>query len=146
MSKKLVVINIVGLTHSLLGEHTPNLNTLLKKGWSVNLQGVFPALTTTAQSSMLTGLPPSKHGIVGNGWYFRDTAEIRFWLQSNHLVQGKKIWETIKEIEPSFKVSKLFWWYNMYASVDVSITPRPHYGADGLKLFGLYSHPPFIKS
>ncbi len=26
---------------------------------------------------MLTGLSPRQHGIVGNGWYYRDTAEIR---------------------------------------------------------------------
>lgn len=105
------------------------------------LKGVFPALTTTAQASMLTGLSPAEHGIVGNGWYFRELAEVRFWLQSNHLVQGEKVWQKIKKSRPDFNCSQLFWWYNMYADVSNAITPRPHYPADGRKIMGLYSEP-----
>ena len=96
MSKPLVVINIVGLTPSLLGAHTPNLNSLIYDGFMCPLKEVFPALTTTAQATMLTGMDPSEHGIIGNGWYLRDQAEIKFWLQSNQLMQGEKIWETLK--------------------------------------------------
>ncbi|MFC1751206.1 alkaline phosphatase family protein [Pseudomonadota bacterium] len=105
------------------------------------MQGVFPAVTTTAQASMLTGLSPAEHGIVGNGWYFREQAEVKFWLQSNHLVRGQKVWHKLKQRQPTFKCSKLFWWYNMYADVAHSITPRPHYPADGRKVMGLYSYP-----
>ena len=140
-SKPLVLINIVGLTASMLGVNTPNLNALIQDGFMAPLKGVFPALTTTAQSTMLTGLSPAKHGIVGNGWYFREQAEIRFWLQSNHLVQGEKIWEKIKKEKKQFNCSTLFWWYNMYAAVSNAITPRPHYPADGRKVMDLYSFP-----
>jgi predicted AlkP superfamily pyrophosphatase or phosphodiesterase len=137
----LVVINIVGLTPELLGEHTPRLNALINDGFLATLEGVFPAVTCTAQASMLTGLLPRDHGIVGNGWYFRDLAEIWFWRQSNQLVQGAKVWEDARENSPAFTCAKLFWWYNMYASVDYSVTPRPIYPADGRKLAALYSHP-----
>jgi predicted AlkP superfamily pyrophosphatase or phosphodiesterase len=140
-SKSVVVINIVGLTQSLMGEHTPNLMRLANEGACQNMRGVFPAVTTTAQSSMLTGLPPSEHGIVGNGWYFRDQAEVRFWLQPNQLVQGEKIWHQLKRDHGDFTTSMLFWWYNMYADVEHSVTPRPHYPADGSKVMDLYSHP-----
>jgi predicted AlkP superfamily pyrophosphatase or phosphodiesterase len=137
----LVVIDIVGLTPDLLGEDTPRLNALIDDGFLATLDGVFPAVTCTAQASMLTGRLPRDHGIVANGWYFRDLAEIWFWRQSNHLVQGTKVWETAREIAPDFTCAKLFWWYNMYASVDYSVTPRPFYPADGRKLAALYSHP-----
>jgi len=137
----LVVINIVGLTQSLLGRHTPHLNRLIEDGTVVAAGGVFPAVTTSVQSSMLTGTPPAEHGVVGNGWYFRDLAEVMFWKQSNHLVQGSKVWDRLKRANGEFRVSKLFWWYNMYASVDYSMTPRPHYAADGRKLMDLYSWP-----
>lgn len=137
----LVVINIVGLTPSLLGQHTPNLNRLVQDGILASAEGLFPAVTTTAQSGMVTGTTASQHGVVGNGWYFRDHAEIMFWKQSNHLVQGEKIWDKLKKADNSFKVSKLFWWYNMYANVDFSMTPRPHYPADGRKVMDLYSWP-----
>ena len=137
----LVVINIVGLTPDLLGEDTPQLNALIDDGFLATLEGVFPAVTCTAQASMLTGSLPRDHGIVANGWYSRGLAEIGFWRQSNHLVQGAKIWETARENRPAFTCAKLFWWYNMYASVDHSVTPRPIYPADGRKLAALYSHP-----
>ncbi|MDT8904900.1 alkaline phosphatase family protein [Pseudomonas prosekii] len=137
----LLLINVVGLTPALLGAATPHINALLQKARMAYLQPVFPAVTSTVQASILTGQAPSEHGIVGNGWYLRDQAEVRFWLQPNTLVQGEKIWQTLQRQLPGFRCSQLFWWYNMYAQVDAAITPRPHYPADGRKLFGLYSSP-----
>src|SRR5471032_2289988 len=88
----LLLINVVGLTPALLGAATPHINALLKTAKMASLQPVFPAVTSTVQASILTGAPPSQHGIVGNGWYFRDQAEVRFWLQPNGLIQGEKVW------------------------------------------------------
>ena len=44
-------------------------------------------------------------------------------------------------MDPDFTCAQLFWWYNMYASVDYSITPRPMYPADGRKVFDIYTGP-----
>ena len=52
----------------------------------------MPAVTCTAQATILTGQPPQEHGIVGNGWLFRDTGEVRFWQQSNALIQAEPIY------------------------------------------------------
>ncbi|MFC3121399.1 alkaline phosphatase family protein [Agaribacter flavus] len=142
VTQPLAVLNIVGLSPYMLGENTPNINKLLEHGYQSHaLLTEFPAVTTTAQAAMLTGKQASSHGIVGNGWYFRDLAEVGFWKQSNELVQANKVWDELKALMPDIKVSKLFWWYNMYANVDSSITPRPHYLADGNKIFDLYSSP-----
>jgi len=138
----LLLINVVGLTPALLDAATPHINALLQRARMASLQPTLPAVTSSVQASILTGLPPSGHGIVGNGWYFRDQAEVRFWLQPNALIQGEKVWHTLQRELPGFRCSQLFWWYNMYAEVSASITPRPHYPADGRKLFGLYSSPP----
>jgi len=145
-AKPLAVINIVGLTPDLLGEHTPHLNQLIEDGFLAELEGVFPALTCSAQSSMLTGTLPREHGIVANGWYFRDLAEVWLWRQSNHLVQGEKVWQAAQRMVPEFTCAQLFWWYNMYAEVDFSVTPRPIYPADGRKIPGLYSHPSALQT
>jgi len=141
MKKPVVVINIVGLTQSLLGENTPNINRLINDGYLAQMEGVFPALTCSAQASMMTGVLPSEHGIVGNGWYFRDLAEIGFWKQSNRLVQGEKVWQQLKKVDSTLTCAQLFWWYNMYADVDFSVTPRPIYPADGRKIPAIYSYP-----
>lgn len=126
MTKRVCLINVVGLTPNLM-THAPRLSQL---GAAKPLRGPVPAVTSTAQATMLTGLPPSKHGIVGNGWYFRDTGEIRFWQQSNRLIEGEKLYEGIE-------TAKMFWWYNQGAPVRWFATPKPHYGADGSKAFDI---------
>lgn len=137
----LVVINIVGLTPELLGEHTPHLNRLINDGFMATMGDVFPAVTCTAQATMLTGKMPRDHGIVANGWHFRDIAEVMLWRQSNQLVQAEQVWDTLRQSVSDFSCAQIFWWYNMYANVEYSVTPRPIYPADGRKLPGLYSGP-----
>ena len=144
--KRLAVINVVGLTESLLGPHTPRLNEFLNRGAKAHLVPAFPAVTCTAQSNYLTGALPATHGVVGNGWYHRELAEVQFWKQSNHLVQARKIWEELRARDPQFTCAKLFWWFNMYSSADYSITPRPIYPADGRKVFDIYSWPYSIRT
>jgi len=139
--KRTAVINIVGLTPSLIGPHTPNISAYAERHAVRAIRPAFPAVTCTAQSNYLTGAAPEAHGIVGNGWYDREFAEHRCWKQSNHIVRQPKIWEVLKAQDPSFTCAKLFWWYNMYAAVDYSITPRPMYPADGKKVFDIYTQP-----
>jgi len=138
---KTVVINAVGLTPALIGEHTPRLRAFAKAGALASIGPVLPAVTTTVQSTYLTSAWPSEHGIVGNGWYFRDECEIKFWKQADPLVQRPRIWEAARAIDPAFTCANLFWWYNMYSSADVAVTPRPMYPADGRKLPDLWTKP-----
>ncbi|HEU5061443.1 MAG TPA: nucleotide pyrophosphatase/phosphodiesterase family protein, partial [Kofleriaceae bacterium] len=137
----LVVIDVVGLTPSLIGPDTPHFSSLALSGFRAALEPVLPAVTCSAQASMLTGLTPAQHGVVGNGWYFRDLAEVMFWRQSNRLVEGEKLWETARKSRPDLKTAVLFWWFNMYSSAELSVTVRPIYPADGRKIPALYSHP-----
>ncbi len=139
--KRTAVLNVVGLTESLIGSATPRINTFMAQGGMATVTPVIPAVTCSAQSTYLTGQMPSLHGVVANGWYHRELAEVQFWKQSNHIVQGRKIWDELREIEPDFTCAKLFWWYNMYSTADWSITPRPMYPADGRKVFDIYTGP-----
>src|SRR6187549_596358 len=108
-----LVLDVVGLTPELVGEHTPALAALAKRGALRPLATVLPAVTCSVQSTFTTDLLPREHGCVGNGWYFRELAEIAFWKQSNHLVSGDKIWDEARRRDPSFTCAKLFWWFNM---------------------------------
>ncbi len=139
--KKTVVIDIVGLSANLIGEHTPFLQSYLSKRHLTPIKPVLPAVTTTSQTTYVTGKWPSEHGIVANGWYDHQDAEIKFWKQSNKLVEVEKIWDRAKREDPNFTCSKMFWWYNMYATADYSVTPRPQYHADGVKAPDCYTHP-----
>ena len=140
----MIVINAVGLTSRHL-PLAPRLRALAESGWSRSLREVVPAVTCTAQASLLTGQSPAGHGIVGNGWLFRDTGEVRFWQQSNALIQAEPLYVTARkraaERGRSFRTAQLFWWFNQGAAVDYSVTPKPYYGADGNKVFGITGTP-----
>jgi len=138
---KTAVLNVVGLTPSLIGEATPALSAWTRDASLARIKSAFPAVTCSAQSDYLTGTYPEQHGIVGNGWYAREDAEVRFWKQANRLMHGKKIWETARSADPSFTCANLFWWFNMYSTVDYSVTPRPMYPADGRKIPDVYTAP-----
>lgn len=144
--RRTLVLDVVGLTPELIGEHTPALAQLAKDGAMRALATVVPAVTCSVQSTFVTGLPPDGHGCVGNGWYFRDLAEIGFWKQANSLVSGEKIWDAARRRDPAFTCAKLFWWYNMYSTADFAVTPRPMYPADGRKLPDIYTKPPALRA
>ena len=148
MTHPTAVILVVGLNRSLIGNHSSRLKAFADRGVVSSIKPVLPAVTCSVQSSFLTGLPPggpSGHGIVGNGYYNRELAQVQFWHQSNRLVAGEKVWETAKKRDPSFTCANLFWWFNMYSSVDYSVTPRPIYKADGRKIPDIYTEPASLR-
>jgi predicted AlkP superfamily pyrophosphatase or phosphodiesterase len=83
---------------------------------------------------------PREHGIVGNGWYFRD-------LPRSGSGDSRTIWSrenmsgTQPRRDPGFTAANMFWWYNMYSSADIGVTPRPMYPADGRKIPDCYAAP-----
>ncbi len=141
--RRTVVLNVVGLTRSLIGEQTPNLRALLAN--CVNVQAIVPAVTCPVQATYLTGRLPSEHGIVGNGWYDLSLCEVMFWKQSNKLVRGEKIWHEAKRRDGSFSCANTGWWFNMATDVDYVVTPRPLYCADGRKIPDCYTVPPGLR-
>jgi predicted AlkP superfamily pyrophosphatase or phosphodiesterase len=144
MAMTLVLLNAVGLTPRLLSS-APRLQALAGAGWVRPLREALPAVTCTAQATLLTGATPERHGVVGNGWLFRDTGEVRFWQQSNRLILAEPLYVAARRRAAArgrtFRCAKLFWWFNQGAAVDLSVTPKPHYGADGNKVFGITGEP-----
>ncbi|AYN35554.1 alkaline phosphatase family protein [Streptomyces albus] len=136
----LLVLDVVGLTPALL-EQMPRLKSLARKGSSAGLGTVLPAVTCAAQSTFLTGAPPAEHGIVGNGWYFRELGEVLLWRQHNGLVAGDKLWDAARRAHPGYTVANVCWWYAMGADTDWTVTPRPVYYADGRKEPDCYTRP-----
>jgi predicted AlkP superfamily pyrophosphatase or phosphodiesterase len=139
--RRVAVLNIVGLTAELMARAAPRLAEWARPRAVAAIRAAFPAVTCTAQSDYLTGQPPRAHGIVGNGWYVRDECEVRFWRQANPLVQAPKIWDVARAADAGFTCANLFWWFNMYSTVDYGVTPRPMYPADGRKLPDIYTTP-----
>src|SRR5260370_35256058 len=140
----LVLLNAVGLTPRLL-PFASRLQAVAAAGWMRPLRDVLPSVTCTAQATILTGVPPNQHGIVANGWLWRDTGEGRFWLQSNRLIQSEPLYQTAtrraQRRRRPFRCPKLFWWFNQGAPAATNVRPKPYYGADGNKAFGIHGTP-----
>jgi predicted AlkP superfamily pyrophosphatase or phosphodiesterase len=135
------ILNVVGLTPRLIGEHTPKIRAFMERNRCVSIEPVLPAVTCTAQATYVTGKLPGGHGAVANGWYERDYAEHRFWKQPEQLVQGEKLWDRLRKRDPEFTCAKVFWWYNMHSTADYTVTPRPLYLSDGSKVFDIHTQP-----
>jgi predicted AlkP superfamily pyrophosphatase or phosphodiesterase len=139
--RRTLVILVAGLTSRHIGPDTPHINSIARAGALRTLATVTPAVTCTVQATFMTGTLPRQQGIVANGWLFRDLMEVWLWRQSNRLVEGEKIWETGRRRDATFTAANLFWWYNMAASHDIGVTPRPIYRSDGRKLPDCYTKP-----
>lgn len=137
----LLVLDVVGLTPRLLA-HMPRLRAVAADGFQAELGTVLPAVTCPVQSTFLTGALPAEHGVVGNGWYFRDLGDVLLWRQHNALVGGDKLWHAARRERPGYTVANVCWWYAMGADVDWTVTPRPIYHADGRKDPDCYTDPP----
>ena len=145
MTRRTLVANVVGLTPRLIGPHTPAIAALAKRGATASIGPVLPAVTASVQATYLTGTWPDEHGIVGNGWFDRENAEVRFWRQADALVGRPRVWDIARSLDPSFTCANCFWWNAMYSRADVTITPRPMYPADGRKLPDVWTHPPALR-
>lgn len=139
--RPVLLLDLVGLTPRQIGPSTPHLAALAQRGSMAPMDGVLPGVTCSAQATMLTGSPPSHHGAVANGWRLPSTGEVNLWRQHNGLVEGEKIYAAARRSDPSFTCAKLFWWWNLGADVEFSITPRPFYPADGRKIPAIYAWP-----
>jgi predicted AlkP superfamily pyrophosphatase or phosphodiesterase len=140
-----IVILVAGLTPRHLGPDTPRLASFARAGAMRPLRTVTPAVTCSVQATFLTGTLPREHGAVANGWLFRDLMEVWLWRQSNRLIAGEKVWEAGKRRDAAFTTANLFWWYNMAATHDFGVTPRPIYKSDGRKLPDCYTQPSALR-
>ena len=123
----------------------PQLGELAEAGWSSPLEEIVPAVTCTAQASLLTGKTPQR------AWHRRQ------WLAVPRHRRGSVLAAIQPPVpgradlhdgapagaraRPLVPAAKLFWWFNQGAAVDISVTPKPHYGADGNKVFGITGTP-----
>ena len=136
MNKKLLVIQAAALGYDFVVRN----GCKEWEGLSFQpLETVFPAVTCTAQASFRTGLPPSQHGMVGNGVFHRDLMRPLFWEQSSALVSGQRIWESFRSRGKT--VGMLFWQQSLGESVDVLISPAPIHKHHGGMIQSCYSKP-----
>lgn len=139
--KKLIVIDVVGLTKSNLEKLSlPNITRILENGSISSIIPSFPAVTCSVQATLTSGYNPSEHGIISNGYYDRDSKTVSFWEQPGSLVEKPRLWDVLKKSNPNLKTAVLFWQNSLYINSDIVITPKPIHHENKLELW-CYSKP-----
>jgi glutathione S-transferase len=122
-------------------ERTPTLHDWANRGVLAELAPTFPCVTSTVQASMWTGVGPEQHGVIANGFYYRDRRAVEFWVARNGIIGGEQIWEAIKSRRPGLR-SALWHAQNIKdAAADFIVTPAPIHEPDGTTKLWCYSKP-----
>jgi predicted AlkP superfamily pyrophosphatase or phosphodiesterase len=101
---KVVMISIDGLKGVTLAHlpernaNTPNLNEFVKGGAvSEGLIGVFPTVTYPSHTTLITGVPPAAHGILGNGLFDPDQKLKGAWYWYSEEIKTRTLWSEAKQ-------------------------------------------------
>ena len=129
MTKRIIVLSVVGLEEKHLESGLlPNISKLIENGEYSKLSPVFPSVTSTVQTSLLTGKYPSEHGIIANGLYDRTNYNVSFWEQYSSLVESPRVFDVKKQnthTNTNLKSAILFWQNSLYSNADIICTPKP---------------------
>ncbi|MCG8586337.1 MAG: alkaline phosphatase family protein, partial [Pirellulales bacterium] len=119
----------------------PNLAKLVENGDSAELVHSFPAVTWPSQSTMLTGKRPSEHGVVSNGFYWRDSHEVEMWTATNDKILAPQIWDVLHERDPSLTSAAWFPMLSKQSGADYVCMPAPVHNPDGSESLWCYTKP-----
>jgi predicted AlkP superfamily pyrophosphatase or phosphodiesterase len=82
MAEHVVLLSIPGLREKDVAA-MPNLRELTAGGEIADLVPSFPCVTCPVQANMTTGKLPAAHGVVANGFYWRDRRRVEMWTSPN---------------------------------------------------------------
>lgn len=140
MTDRVCLLSIPGLREKDLLT-MPRLSALMAGGDRAPLAASFPAVTCSVQANMTTGVPPEAHGVIANGFYWRDMQQCEMWTAWNEVVQQPQIWDRMHAADP--KLTSLVW-FPMLAKgcgADFICTPAPIHNPDGSESLWCYTKP-----
>lgn len=140
MSTNVIMLSIPGLRRQDL-YHMPRLSRMAVQGEVASLTSNFPALTWTTQSNMLTGKCPSEHGVVANGFYWRDKQEVEMWTAWNDKILAPQIWDLLHKHDPALTSAVWFPMLSKGCGADYICMPKPVHNPDGSESLWCYTKP-----
>jgi hypothetical protein len=119
----------------------PNLERLTSGGDRASLVPSFPAVTCCVQANMTTGVPPAAHGVVANGFYWRESGEVEMWTSPNGCILAPQIWDTLHEHDNAITSAVWFPLHSKECGADYVCTPAPIHNPDGSESLWCYTKP-----
>ena len=136
--KPLVLASIPGLRQCDLAK-MPHAQKLFANGKQTRLSNSFPAVTWPSQSNMLTGTTAKEHGVVANGFFWREENKVEMWTAWNEVIQQPQLWDVLREQGITSAA-----WFPMLSKgcgADYVCMPAPIHKPDGSEDMWCYSKP-----
>jgi len=118
-----------------------NLRTVMMGGEIADLTPSFPCVTCPVQAAMTTGKPASGHGVVANGFYWRDQQQVEMWTSPNNCIAGPQLWEVLAGAAPKRSSAVWFPLHSKQCTADYVCTPAPIHNPDGSESLWCYTRP-----
>lgn len=140
MSEQVILLSVPGLRASDLAS-MPNLSDLVDGGDRATLVPSFPAVTCPVQANMTTGCLPHEHGVVANGFFWRDRQEVEMWTAWNDCIERPQIWDQLHEHDAEITSAVWFPLHSKGCGADTVCTPAPIHNPDGSESLWCYTKP-----
>lgn len=136
----LILLSIPGLRQRDLAS-MPHLRELTRSGEQATLIPSFPCVTCPVQANMTTGKLSDQHGVVANGFYWRDKKRVEMWTAWNDCILMPQIWDILGQHNDQFKTAVWFPLHSKGANADLICTPAPIHNPDGSESLWCYTRP-----
>lgn len=139
-TKQLIFLSIPGLRQRDLAA-MPRLTSLTSRGTQAPLSASFPCVTWPVQTNMLTGKWPSEHGVVANGFYWRESRQTEMWTAWNDRITAPQIWDRLHQQDPGLTSAAWFPMLSKGCGADYVCMPAPIHNPDGSEDLWCYTKP-----
>ncbi len=136
----LVLLSIPGLRQRDLAS-MPELRELVRGGEQATLIPSFPCVTCPVQANMTTGKLPAQHGVVANGFYWRDKKRVEMWTAWNDCILVPQMWDILGQHSEELKTAVWFPLLSKGCNADLICTPAPIHNPDGSESLWCYTRP-----
>ena len=140
MGQAVVFLSIPGLRAQDVAQ-MPNLTKLMAAGEQSDLVASFPAVTWPVQANMLTGKLPADHGVIGNGFFWREQQQVEMWTAWNEKITAPQIWDRLRSSESDCRSAVWFPMLSKGCGADYICMPAPVHNPDGSESLWCYTKP-----
>jgi predicted AlkP superfamily pyrophosphatase or phosphodiesterase len=140
MPKPLILLSIPALREKDVTVMR-HLRSLMAGGEIAELTPSFPCVTCPVQTRMTTGCAPSEHGVIANGFYWREKRQIEMWTAPNECVQRPQIWDLLSHHGRGLTSAVWFPMHSKWCDADFICTPAPIHNPDGSESLWCYTRP-----
>jgi len=140
MSVRVILLSIPGLRREDLAA-MPNLRGMAESGEQAVLAPSFPCVTCPVQANMTTGRTPREHGVIANGFYYRERHEFEMWTAWNECIEAPQIWDILHRDRPGTTSAVWFPLHSKGCGADYICTPAPKHNPDGTESLWCFTRP-----